>query len=438
MDHRMAGSYPQSPGMLEDFPGRSPRRAWMLALLFAANGSLGTVVYLLGLLQDGQPLWVIDFPSFFMAADATFNHGLSPYAEATRSTYQQALGFIVLPFLYPPYALPALYPFSLLGYTSGVVVALALNTLAAVVLFRLLHQAFLVGIRRPIWYWAVLFLLFGSSSVRETIFVGQVNLVAVLSLLWAWRLLRGGAQPILAGLLIGIAVVTKTYFILLLLLFLPRLEWRPMLGAAIGILAFTVVAAMLLPLPLWAEWLIDVAPSGRYGTTPFPQFPSLLSGNQSINSSLIRLMGTGEAAGALCVGISATLLAVVGIVLWRRRATAAAIYFDAMFPLMLVTIYLVAPLSWMHHLLFVIPALLHLWAAAAGRDSRKEMVILVVVGIWIALPWPLPRLEDISTYLTLVPVPGIVALWLLCLRHAVRRPEEVRLQTTGASAPAAA
>ncbi len=434
----MAGSYTPSPGMLEDFPGRASRRVWMLALLFAANGSLGTIVYLLGLLQDGQPLWVIDFPSFFMAADATFNHGLSPYAEATRSIYQQALGFIVLPFLYPPYALPALYPFSLLGYASGMVVALALNTLAAAALFRLLHQAFLVGIRRPIWYWTMLFLLFGSSSVRETIFVGQVNLAAVLALLWAWRLLRGGARPVLAGLLIGIAVVTKTYFALLLLLFLPRLEWRPVLGAAIGILAFAAVAAMLLPLSLWAEWLIDVAPSGRYGTTPFPQFPSLLSGNQSINSALIRIMGAGEAAGVLCLGISSALLAAAGIVVWRVRTAALASYYDATFPLMLVTIYLVAPLSWMHHLLFVIPALLHLWAAAAGRDSRKEMAILVIIGAWIALPWPLPRLEDISTYLTLVPVPGIVALWFLCLRHAARRPEDVRPRTTGASAPAAA
>lgn len=423
----MVGSRTQSLGLLQDFPGRAPKLVWLLALLFAANSSVGTIIYLLELRQAGEPLWVIDFPSFFMAADSAFNQALSPYASTTREAYQDALGILVLPFLYPPYALPALYPFSLLDYPSGVVVALAANTVAAAALFRLLHRMFLAEIKSPAWYWPAIFVLFICSSVRETVFVGQVNLIAVLALLWAWQMLRGGsARTMLAGLLIGAAIVTKTYFALLVVLFVLRLEWRPIVGAAASVIAFTSLAAILVPSSLWVEWLADVAPSGRYGMTPFPEFPSLLSGNQSINSALIRTVGAGETAGMLCLIVSGGLLVATILLLWRRRGVPAAVYFDAALPLMLVTIYLVAPLSWMHHLLFVVPGWLRLWANAANRGSNREMLTLGIVGVWIATPWPLPYFEGISIYLTLMPIPGIAALWLLSLRNAINGRSDAR------------
>jgi LPXTG-motif cell wall-anchored protein len=165
-----------------------------------------------------------------------------------------------------------------------------------------------------------------------------------------------------------------------------------------------------------------VAPTGRYGTTPFPDLPNLFSGNQSLNSALIRLVGPGETAGILGLVLGGGLLAAAGVALWRRRRDSAIGYFDASMPLLLVTIYLVAPLSWMHHLVFVTPALLRLWADAADRGGLKEMLLVGVVGAWIGFPWPLPQLEDISPYLTLIPVPGILALWALSLRSALKAP----------------
>jgi hypothetical protein len=86
---------------------------------------------------------------------------------------------------------------------------------------------------------------------------------------------------------------------------------------------------------------------------------------------------------------------------------------------MLVTIYLVAPLSWMHHLTFVIPGLLLLWGNAADRGSIKGIALVGIAGVWIGYPWPLPTLEDVSVYLTLLPVPGIAALWVLSLHYAL-------------------
>jgi hypothetical protein len=415
----MASTYAQDFPGLPELSRRSRGVTLLLALLFAVNSGLGTLVYVLEQIPSGAPFWIIDFPSFHMAADSVFNHALSPYAEATRETYRQTLGFWVFPFLYPPYALPALYPLSWLDYTSGALVLLSINTVAAGVMFYLLHQMFLAALRSPVAYWSALFVIFVCSSVRETVFVGQVNLFAALALLVAWQLLRVGRRPIVAGMLIGIAIVTKTYFVLLLLLFLPRFEWRPILGAAIVVIAFTLCTITLLPASLWVDWLTEVAPSGRYGTTPFPELPGLLAGNQSINSALIRLFGSGDTAGLLCLVIAGAMLAAASVPLWRRRAEPAIRYFDATMPLMLVTIYLVAPLSWMHHLVFVTPALFRLWADVTDRGSMKGMALVGIAGIWISYPWPLPDIHDISPYLTLMPVPGIVALWGLCLHQAL-------------------
>lgn len=413
----MAGSQTQDLGLLQDFPGRSRRVVLCLTVMFAVNSSLAAGIHLFRLFDAGLPRRVLDFPSFFMAADAVFNHALSPYAAATRELYRAELGFPVLPFLYPPYALPALYPASLVDYDLAVVAALIVNTAVAAVLFRLLHDMFLAGVRNPVAYWSAMLLLFVGNSVQESVFVGQVNLIALLSLLLAWRLLRAGTRPFLAGLLLGVAVVTKTYFAVLLLMFLPRWSWRPIMGAVATVLAFTMAAAVLVPSSLWAEWLVDVAPTGRYGMTPFADMPSLFVANQSLNGILTHTLGAG---GSALIGppVACAMVIIVAILLWRRRAAHVERYIDCAMPLLLVTIYLIAPLSWVNHLVFVLPALLWLWADAAKRGSRPEMIAIGAVGLWIAIPWPIPDLAEVSPHLAFIPLPGVAALWCLACRRA--------------------
>ena len=242
----MSGAHYETDRGFDGTLGRSPTAVLLLALLFAANSSLGTVFYFISRSEISDVFRIIDFPSFYMAADSVFNRGLSPYADTTRQMYEHLLGFRVYEFLYPPYALPVLYPLSRLDYLTGASALLALNTVAAFVLFRQLHHMFLSVIRNANAYWAALFLLFICSAVRETVFVGQLNMIAILSLLWAWQLLRSGDQPVLAGALIGLAIISKTYFALLLLLFVLRLDWRPVLGACATVLGFAVVSMVLL------------------------------------------------------------------------------------------------------------------------------------------------------------------------------------------------
>ena len=57
------------------------------------------------------------------------------------------------------------------------------------------------------------------------------------------------------------------------------------------------------------------------------------------------------------------------------------------------------------------------------------MLTLGIVGAWIAIPWPLPYFQDISIYLTLMPIPGIVALWLLTLLNGINGRSGARTKT---------
>ena len=424
----------RSSAMIRDRPHGSARAVLLIALLFGVNSVIGPVFIAVDQVASGRALWALDFPSFHMAADSVFNRGLSPYADATETIYRQERGFPVLPFLYPPYALPLFYPLSLLDYGTGMAVLLAVNAVAAFVFFYLIHRLFLARIPKPGAYWAAIVFLFICGSVRETVAVGQVNLIAAVAVLLSWKLLREARHPVLAGALIGIAVVTKTYFLLLAFLLLPRRDWRPIVGVVGVVAAFGICSLVVAPKELWMEWLTDVAPSAEFGKVLFRDFPAIVAANQSVNGVLVRLIGEGGASSTVVAATVAALLVAAGAALWLRRRETADVYFDSVLPLALLTVFLTAPLSWPHHLVFVTPTITALWSDAAVRGAQQEMKVIGALAVWAAAPWPLNDLFQLSPYLTLLPFPGIAALWVLSLRRAARGPQAAP-QTTQAAAP---
>ena len=78
----------------------------------------------------------------------------------------------------------------------------------------------------------------------------------------------------------------------------------------------------------------------------------------------------------------------------------------------LPSLYLVAPLSWEHHLVYLLPVLLmlftseHSWSVGNTRALR-----ILVIGLWAL--FALPQLLAIKGY-------GVVALWALSLLVATR------------------
>lgn len=415
--------------------GRSLGMAVGLALLFAlAHGAEGlerAISFLIG----GEGIRAIDHLSFHYAADAVFNRGLSPYAGTTIALYAAELGERVFPFLYPPYALPLLYPLSWIDYQSGAAIGILLNTALAAGLYLVLHRMFLADLGSRAMLLAAFIFALAFNAVEETIHLGQVNLPAAIAMLLAWHLLRDGRSPWAAGLLIGAAVLVKTYLALFLLPLLIQREFWPVLAAVGLVLAVSALSLVALPAGLWGEWAELAAARGGFGHLAFPEFPQAAIWNQSLNGIAIRLFGAGETAGLAASGAAVLVLAASAWRLWTSRGVARRDFHDGSFVLMACATFLVAPLSWNHHLVFLLGSLLCLWQRAELiRRGRAVASAFGAIALVMAAQWPLIHLYPLWPGATSLPCLAVLLLWALSLTRwalpwkSTSRPVYVREQ----------
>jgi alpha-1,2-mannosyltransferase len=270
-------------------------------------------------------------------------------------------------FTYPPFAALLLSPLAVLDERGA----------------ELLHTAACAGVvvvstwwlvapvaRRAGWSpWAAVGLalpmVFVSDPVRETMGWGQVDLFVVALVLADLAALQRGRRW--AGVGVGLATATKlTPGVFVLYLVLTR-RWRAAAVAAGTFAAATGLAAVLAPQTSLDYWGSEVWDTSRVG-------PPAETGNQSVLGLLARLAAPAEPGRLLWVVLAAGLL-VVG--LWR--AVRAAGQGDELvgFTLAGLTGCLVSPISWSHHLYWVVPAAVVLLDVAAGAPLSDEAPRLV-------------------------------------------------------------
>lgn len=401
------------------WPINSVGPALLLALLFALCHGAQGLEKALESVGTGEPFRVIDFVSFHYAADSTFNRVLSPYSTATIDLYADQLGYRVYPFIYPPYALPFLYPLSFFDYQTGASISFVVNTLLAGVLFFVLHRMFLVHLQSRVAQLSILLFAMAFGSVEDTIHLGQVNLAAVIALLAAWQLLRQNRNPYAAGVLIGIAVIVKTYFGLFLLMLLLRRQYRSAIGALATVLAGSFLSVVVLPVELWSQWAEVAATRGGFGHMPFPEFPPVAIWNESINGITTRIFGPGQTAGATAAALATLVMAVSTWRLWDSRELDAIDFYDGGFVLLSCALFLVAPLSWIHHLVFLIGPMMCLWSRGeVVKSGRIVATGFFTIAALMAVQWPLGLLYQLWPPIASLPFLAVLLLWVLCLSRA--------------------
>jgi alpha-1,2-mannosyltransferase len=189
--------------------------------------------------------------------------------------------------------------------------------------------------------------------MRQTLILGQVNLV-LLALVTMDCLGKRTRWP--RGALIGIAAAVKLTPAAFVLYFLLRKDWKAAATAAASGLATTLVAVLIFPaesIRYWGHMLTD---SSRIG---YPWY----AGNQSIKGFASRLFP--DAATGIWLTASVVVAAAAIVVMgWLLRvgADAAALMVNV------VAILLVSPVSWSHHWVWAIPALV----VAADAGLRAE------------------------------------------------------------------
>ena len=238
---------------------------------------------------------------------------------------------------------------------------------------------------------------------------------------------------------------------------LPLLVFRRRYGAAAAVAALTALYALaswlVLPPGLWGDWLTNVAPTGGYGLRPFNLFLPGAPWNHSLNGffiflgdrcpNLLWLHGptlTRALTYVVCAGVAGVTLRLSFV---SSRVRGERRWLDREVALFLQMMFLVAPLSWEHHLVYVLPgALVSLRQLLEGRVPRAWAAVLFA-ALCVAA-WDFPRdnmFHYNGVWAAVIPVKfyAAFALWACsawALRAALRERPAVALAET-AAAPAA-
>ena len=218
------------------------------------------------------------------------------------------------------------------------------------------------------------------NPVLVTVGFGQVNLVVTLLVMWDLLSSRRiGRRQAPLGVAIGLAAAVK----LTPLLFVPYLLLtRRFRGASICMLTFLaceLVTYVISPASSRAYWTQALFKPGRAGELSFV-------GNQNLSAALERL---NHSFLDNTVMLPILLVAAVGG-LWlasvahRRSSPMLGVLICA------GTCLLVSPISWAHHMVWVVPAIL--WLALA--DDRPRLGPALAAGtaalFWCAPIWRVP------------------------------------------------
>ncbi|MFI2708619.1 glycosyltransferase 87 family protein [Micromonospora sp. NPDC018662] len=322
--------------------------------------------------------------------DMKIYHGAVLWWANGNELYDFVAPSTTLGFTYPPFAGLVMLPMSWLPVdAAGFVNALASIAALAVVLAALLRPIvdrlgwslwFTVGIATP--------LAVAIEPSRETLGYGQVNLL-LFALIMAdlvglrWRAKRGthhetAESPLArflysgawAGVGIGLATAVKLTPALFIGYLMLTRQWR-----AAWIAVATTVGVTLATFGAVGE------ESRAYFTTVLWQTERVgaadMTANQSLAGLLARLYDSIETPGLLWLAFSVLVLA-----LGLSRALSARADGDELtaFTLVGLTANVISPISWSHHLVWVIPAIVVLADAAVRRREASRGLPLRTSG----------------------------------------------------------
>jgi len=320
--------------------------------------------------------------------DLLIYHGAVDWWAGGGDLYAFIAPNTTLGFTYPPFAALVMLPMSVLSTK----VAAWLNIVASLAALGVILAALL----RPIadragwsrWFVVALALPLAAATepVRETLGYGQVNLLLfvlvmadLVALRWRARAVAAGAEAAdrragepwwlklwlsgaWAGVGVGLASAIKLTPALFILYFVVTRQWRAAVTAVVTAFAVTVGAFFLAGQESVTYWGSVIWQTERIGAAD-------MTPNQSLAGVLARIYDSIETPGLMWLAFSLLILA-VGL----SRASSAHHDGDELtaFTLVGLTANVISPISWSHHLVFVLPAIIVLLDAALRRRAASQ------------------------------------------------------------------
>ncbi|CAN5539377.1 N/A [soil metagenome] len=384
----------------------------------------------------------VDYPSYHYAAVMAFQEGKSPYGPHAFDAASEQMQQRVHPFLYPPPSLLAFWPLAHLSFAAGKAALLVASHLCYlwaiwVILRRLTPWPAEQHLRDVVLVVLVLYcFLFDPAIV--TLALGQVNLVVLPFLFLALAAMRVNATAWKIALPLSAAILLKTYPAVLLLPLLYRRQFKAIALTCVFFGIYAVIAALVLPVEVWGSWFRDVLPAGGYAKSAAAALPW----NQNINAWVMRLLVPNPfmetpipaawLANPVATLLSLAVLGVTGFFGFRaaRRSVDGQIS-EVEIAAYLLMIFLIAPLSWEHHLVYILPAAVLSIMLLMTQKVRGGPLVLLVAALCL-IAWRVPLAEPPLgrgwwTLLISVKFYAVVVLWLFFVN---------RLRLAGAAPPA--
>ena len=275
-------------------------------------------------------------------------------------------------FTYPPFAALVMLPMAYLPWPAAITVSVAASVVTSAVLIWWLVDPIARRAGWTRWFALAVALCLAAAfePMRETVNFGQVNtlllfLVAV-DLLW---LLPAGNRW--AGVGIGLATAIKLTPGVFIVYLLVTRRWRAAFTAMAAGVGATLVAAALFPDASREFWTEALWNTGRVGELAFVS-------NQSLRGVVARLNPEHPSTLAWL----ALVLATLAVWAWRSRAAVAAGDEATGLALTGAMMCLVSPVTWVHHLVWLIPGLILLVdnaMAAPARGRRRRLLLAAAI-----------------------------------------------------------
>lgn len=342
----------------------------------------------------------VDFPSYYYSAHLSFERGLTPYNNSNwklvRSLYTDGDLFA---FLYPPTTLLFFRLFIVFDYQTALSIMDWLNSILILVFLYVFFVKILdLKLDHLILIPAVAYVyLFHPLLITTS--NGQVGLWVLVSICLAWWGTKEGWHPFWIALPLVFGIALKIYPILFLFVYFFRKDYRTIFLVLLMLIAVCVIATAILPQGIWQDWYVSAASKGY--AKEVQGIMTATPANQSISGFLTRLfygrnqrfdrllrppawadLATYGAVGlAVLVSLAAT---------WRlsRRGSSDRNTLNIAFCIWLLTIFLVAPFSWDHHLVHLYPVIF--LALLIAWRSKKIIPLLLSIAIALFLAYPFP------------------------------------------------
>lgn len=332
---------------------RTDRGRLALVLVLAAAVTVFTAT--VPLLRD----W-FDLRVYHGTVDSWIHHGGRIYDYRVPGT--------TYGFTYPPFAAVVMLPMALVGLHVAIAVALLLNLAAlAFALWVLAGRDW----RRYGWYGCALALcgLALFEPLRDTFSFGQVNILLLALVLLDCRLLATGRER-WAGVGIGLAAAIKlTPAAFIGLLLVAGRRRAAAVATAVAAVA-TALAAWVVPDASRFYWTHAMWDTTRVGRLDYVS-------NQSLQGVLARLDLSSRAVWAVVV------LLVLGVWVARTRRAVVAGDWTAAFALTGLTACLVSPITWVHHLVWLLPSFAVLVRAGHRWTAGALYAVLCTSVVWL-------------------------------------------------------